>query len=269
LKANTRRENRLAFNDVADLYDDVRPALPGEVVADVMRLAGLRAGDPVLEVGAGSGQLTLPLRTAGLRVTALEPGEQLRAHLEKRAAADDQLDVTGGLFEDYRAPAGRFAAVWSANAWQWIDPAVSYRHAARLLGPAGHLVLLWNFPILADPHLQTAMNAAVTDRFPDAVRDPGTHLSGIETRATEGRAELAASNAYEAPWARISTHAFTLAPDTYARLLLTYASTAAQGPDAAADLTDRITRTLAAHDVQDVVLDNIVYACVARKRTEP
>ncbi len=49
-------------------------------------------GDPVLDVGAGTGRVALDLARHGHRVTALDPEPELIAELERRAAG---LDVTG------------------------------------------------------------------------------------------------------------------------------------------------------------------------------
>ena len=44
----------------------------GNTVRRIVRLAGITAGRPVVEVGAGLGSLTLALVEAGARVTAVE-----------------------------------------------------------------------------------------------------------------------------------------------------------------------------------------------------
>ncbi len=49
-------------------------------------VAGLAPGASVLEIGCGTGQLTRSLLARGLRVTAVEPGEELVAR------ARDQLE---------------------------------------------------------------------------------------------------------------------------------------------------------------------------------
>lgn len=265
MKANTRRDNRVAFDEVADVYDTARPGIPRRLVTSVVREAALAPGDQVLEVGAGSGQLTLPLRAAGVEVTALEPGDRLRALLARHTAEDLGITVTGGFFEDYTAPEGSFAAVVSANAWQWLDPAVSYGKAADLLAEGGHLALIWNFPIVADPGLQQALNEVLAAEHPDAVRDPATHLGGIEARAAEGRAELAASHRFGTPWWEVSHDTLRLAPDAYYELLLSYANAAVLDESARTDLFERVKAVLAEHGAETVEMDNVLYACVARR----
>ncbi|MCB9743268.1 MAG: ribosomal RNA small subunit methyltransferase A [Alphaproteobacteria bacterium] len=54
---------------------------PG-VIANIVRLAGLEPGDPVLEIGPGLGALTQALVETGAQVTAVEVDEELAARLE-------------------------------------------------------------------------------------------------------------------------------------------------------------------------------------------
>jgi SAM-dependent methyltransferase len=50
-------------------------------------------GDPILDVGAGTGRVALELARAGHRVTALDSDATLLAELESRAAGLEQLDT--------------------------------------------------------------------------------------------------------------------------------------------------------------------------------
>ena len=70
-------------------------------VARVVRLAGVGAGDVVLEVGPGLGSLTLPLLSVGAHVVAVELDERLAAALpgtvaDHLPAAADRLHVLRG-----------------------------------------------------------------------------------------------------------------------------------------------------------------------------
>ncbi len=53
----------------------------------IVRDAGVEPGDLILDVGAGSGMLTVPLVAAGARVVAIEPDRRLAARL-RRACPD-------------------------------------------------------------------------------------------------------------------------------------------------------------------------------------
>jgi 23S rRNA (adenine-N6)-dimethyltransferase len=53
------------------------------LAAAIVRDAGIEPGDLVVDIGAGSGMLTLPLIAAGARVLAVEPDRRLAARLRR------------------------------------------------------------------------------------------------------------------------------------------------------------------------------------------
>jgi 16S rRNA A1518/A1519 N6-dimethyltransferase RsmA/KsgA/DIM1 with predicted DNA glycosylase/AP lyase activity len=67
------------FEDAAQLYDEVRPRYPEEVVEYIIAFAALPAQARVFEVGCGTGQMTLPFARRGYTVVALDQGERLAA----------------------------------------------------------------------------------------------------------------------------------------------------------------------------------------------
>jgi ubiquinone/menaquinone biosynthesis C-methylase UbiE len=136
------REYGKVFDAVAAEYDRSRPAYPDELVDHACRVAGIGSGDRVLEVGCGTGQLTRSLVTRDLHVTALEPGRQLLSLVEQKLGGEPGMEFVNARFEDAELPDGEFRAVFSAAAFQWIDPEVSWERAARLLAPGGTLALV-------------------------------------------------------------------------------------------------------------------------------
>jgi len=139
-----RRDGRV-FDEVAAEYDRRRPTYPDELVDRACRVAGIGAGDRVLEIGCGSGQLTRSLAARGLQVTALEPGERLIALAEQNLAGVGQVEFAAARFEDAQLPSSHFRAVFSASAFHWLDPEVSWQKAASLLACEGTLALLQYF----------------------------------------------------------------------------------------------------------------------------
>ncbi len=72
-----RRRYAQVFDDVAEEYDRERQGYPDELIDAAFRVAGLNAGDRVLEVGSGTGLLTAPLLARGLSVDAVDPGANM------------------------------------------------------------------------------------------------------------------------------------------------------------------------------------------------
>jgi ubiquinone/menaquinone biosynthesis C-methylase UbiE len=136
------REYGKVFDAVAADYDRSRPTYPDKLVDRACRAAGIGGGDQVLEVGCGTGQLTGSLIARGLYVTAVERGEQLISLAEQKLDGAPELEFVNARFEDVELRGRQFRAVFSAAAFQWIDPAVSWERAARLLAPGGTLALI-------------------------------------------------------------------------------------------------------------------------------
>jgi SAM-dependent methyltransferase len=265
VRFNTNRVNRLAFDEVAAEYM-ARPDVPGGVVAWAAEQAELGAGMRVLEVGAGGGQLTVALRARGLHVTALEPGARLREVLAARLAADGEVAIEGGLFEDHR-PSGRYDGVWSANAFHWVDPAVGYERAWAALRPGGALVLIWTYLLVRAPDLAATLRDDVpggdlTFFCPESVAE---FLAGVGASTADGRRQLEDSGLFGSPVWRTFVSPLTIPSGQYPSLVLSYANAAATG-DAAQrlDLAARITESLRALAIDEIDVDHHGYAVVAR-----
>ncbi|PWI13430.1 SAM-dependent methyltransferase [Streptomyces sp. Act143] len=134
-------ELRETFDGSAELYDRVRPHYPPDLIDELTALAGLGPGRRVLEVGPGTGRLTVPLAETGCQVTGVELGRELAAVARRRLRAFPQADVQVAEFESWPLPAEPFDLVVCATAWHWIDPAVRVPKAARALRPGGRVAV--------------------------------------------------------------------------------------------------------------------------------
>jgi ubiquinone/menaquinone biosynthesis C-methylase UbiE len=142
--ASTRHFGKV-FDRIAVDYDRHRPGYPDKLIDYACEMAALKGGDKVLELGCGSGQLTQTLLTRGLHVTALEPGEKLIALAKQNVKGKGVVDFVNAKFETAVLPPGHYKAVFSASAFHWVDPDVSWRKTAELLVPGGTLALIQHF----------------------------------------------------------------------------------------------------------------------------
>src|ERR1700689_5029293 len=117
------------FDEVAAEYDRHRPVYPDELVDQACQVAGIGAGDRVLEIGCGSGQLT----------------RSLVALARQNLAGAGEVEFMNARFEDASFPPEHFRAVFSASALHWVDPKVSWRKIADVLVPGGTLALIQYF----------------------------------------------------------------------------------------------------------------------------
>jgi ubiquinone/menaquinone biosynthesis C-methylase UbiE len=173
----------LLFDHVAAAYDRVRPGYPASLVDEACSLAGLTSGARVVEVGCGTGKLTVSLAERGLRVDAVDPGPEMVAIARRRVgAAPVRFHV--GRFEDVELPDRTFGAVFSATAFHWVDPAVGWSKVARVLRPGGILALLAyvGSPTELDDEVLAAWREVLPDAAGWSSRDDRTLWEGAEAR---------------------------------------------------------------------------------------
>ncbi len=175
------------FDDVAEEYDRHRPTYTDALVDRACE--GIAPAAEVLEIGCGTGQLTRSLLARGLRVTAVEPGQQLLARARDQLHGLGEVQFVNARLEDASLPRAQFSAVFSASAIHWIDPDVSWRKLADTLVDGGSLALISYFG-LNDPHSaedQQALRAAIRTIAPGldglpTYRDLDDILAGVAAR---------------------------------------------------------------------------------------
>jgi ubiquinone/menaquinone biosynthesis C-methylase UbiE len=205
LPAPSARDYGKVFDEIAAEYDRNRPMYPDELVDQACQVAGIGAGDRVLEIGCGSGQLTRSLLARGLHVTALEPGQNLMALARQNLEGAGAVEFMNARFEDASCPREHFRAVFSASALHWVDPEVSWRKIADVLAPGGTLALVQYFGIEEQRSRQDqqAMLAAIRKAAPDiaadwpAYRDLDATLAGVRQRRENVSAAWAWLGSYD------------------------------------------------------------------------
>ena len=144
---------RTGFDRAAEDYQRTRPVCPPQLFDDLIDLAGLEAGDRVVEIGCGAGQATVPLAERGLAVTAVELGAELAAVARRRLTGFPAVEVVTSSFEDWQPHGAPFAAAVATNSLHWIDPQVRYSKPHELLRSGGSLAVagcLWARPADAE-----------------------------------------------------------------------------------------------------------------------
>jgi SAM-dependent methyltransferase len=119
-----------------------RSPYPQQVVAAVIAVSNLHTGSRVLEIGCGTGQLSVPLAQHGIDLLALELGPHLAALARRNLARFPNARVEVSAFEAWPLPPQQFDAVVSASAFHWLNPAVRFSKSAAALHPGGLLTIL-------------------------------------------------------------------------------------------------------------------------------
>lgn len=131
----------VAFDRAVDYYDRTR-ALPPGVEAAMVEAVGpeLRDRGPVLEIGAGTGRIALPLITAGVDVWGLDLSAPMLGRFVEKAPARlpvVQGDATRLPFRD-----GSFGAAYAVHVLHLIpDWQTAVRELVRVIRPGGVLLV--------------------------------------------------------------------------------------------------------------------------------
>jgi SAM-dependent methyltransferase len=129
----------MSFGAISDQYAQFRPPPPPEVL-DILLPAEAGA---VVDVGAGTGNLTLLLVKRVRHVTAVEPDPRMRRVLAERVP---QAAVLEARAEQMPLPDGSQDAVLASSAWHWVDTRRAVPEAARVLRAGGRLGVIWTSP---------------------------------------------------------------------------------------------------------------------------
>jgi SAM-dependent methyltransferase len=132
-------DKRISFNEVPELYDEIRPSYPAELFDLLFEM--LPSEPDILEVGPGTGQATKDLLARGASVQAVEIGSATAAKLRSNLASD-RLRVIVGDFEELELPPGSADCVFSATAYHWISPAAQSNRPASLLRAGGVVAIV-------------------------------------------------------------------------------------------------------------------------------
>src|SRR5215469_976859 len=142
------------FQSTVAFYQRYRLAYPDRLIARVARLSGLKPGDPVLDLGAGTGMLAVGFAKLGMAVTAMDPEPDMLAVCEE-AAQEAGVTVTlrQGSSYDLAPGMGPFRLVTMGRSFHWMDRAATIAMLEQIVTPDGGLALFH------DAHPPVAENA--------------------------------------------------------------------------------------------------------------
>lgn len=163
--AKPSEPSRWVFNRLAADYR-ARPGYPAALAARLLAIAG-GPGARIADLGAGTGQLAIPLARLGARVHAVEPARAMLDVLEADARGLGVAAVHAAA-EATGLPGGAIDLALLADAAQWVDPERAGGEIARLLAPAGALAVVE--PRLADTPFLRALEALLAAANPKARR---------------------------------------------------------------------------------------------------
>ncbi len=225
-----REKLRATFTEDAELYHRARPGYPEALFDELARIAALRPGARILEIGCGTGQATLPMAVRGYRVTAVELGAEMAAVARRHLAGVGDVQVHTATFEAWPLPADPFDLVMAATAFHWIDPAARWHKAAAALTPGGSVAVFGSTHVAGgeEPFFEEVQ--ACYERFMPGT-PAGLHLTPADNVADERAMEAAATGLFEPPVCRRYRWEITYDTAGYLDLLRTYSGHRALDPE--------------------------------------
>ncbi len=164
----------------------------------------------VADVGAGSGKLTEQLLGLGLRVTAVEPNDAMRAE-GVRATRGLPVSWVKGTGESTGLPDASMAWLTMASAFHWTDPTRSVPEFGRVVEAGGRLTVLWNPRDLESSPWHMELERAIHAMAPGVER-----RSSGAAKYTEGiESVLTASGHFTDPIFMEGRHELTMTRERY------------------------------------------------------
>ena len=156
--------------------------LRAELVPWLIEELGLSRGSRVLDLAAGTGQLSRLFAGRVGSLVAVEPAAPMRAVL---AAQVPGAEVLEGVAERLPLPDGSVDAAVVGNAFHRFDGPAAVARVARVLKPGGGLAVVWNIGLESDPPSPDSRLVAGLAR---ASRGRGGDDAGMARRAGRLRA---------------------------------------------------------------------------------
>jgi SAM-dependent methyltransferase len=187
----------LVFDQVAQLYDRVRPGYPAALYDAIIAYSALPAAGHILEIGCGTGQATVPLAQRGYSIVAIELGPHLAAIARHNCRDYPHVEIRQGAFEQASLTEQAFDLAISATAFHWIDPIVAHPKIVRALKPQGAVALFWNKHVWSEhtQHYFAAMQEVYLREAPALTR-PDWSLPRAEEVVEPAISHLESSGLY-------------------------------------------------------------------------
>lgn len=132
------------FTNRVEDYVRHRPGYPPALLAWLREAHGVSPAWTVADVGAGTGISARLFLEAGHPVIAVEPNPAMRAAADAALAGRPGYRSVAGRAEATTLPDASVDLVVAAQAFHWFDREAVRREWARILGPGGLALAVWN-----------------------------------------------------------------------------------------------------------------------------
>ncbi len=213
------KELKTTFNDVAELYDEVRPEYPEQLIEDALSLSEISPGGSILEIGCGSGQATLPFARRGYTMLCLELGANLARLATEHCRSYPGVEVRNISFEEWPPQERAFDLAICAEAFHWLSPDIRLVKTVAALKTGGTVALFWNGHHRGESEFFQAAEEVYRERAPQLAEVREKSSEELEREAVE---EIEGSNLFDAMVVRRYPWREEYTAEKYVKLLSTY-----------------------------------------------
>ncbi len=217
------------YSPFATTYQDRADYVPA-VVDALLRVAEVRPGELICDIGAGSGHLTEPLLQRGFPVDAVEPTPAMRLLGERRTHGYPHVRWSEGTGEVSGRASDAYALVTFGSSFNVTDRPRALAETARILNDSGYFACLWNHRVLEDP-LQARIEELIHDRIPGY---------GYGIRRADQTDVIVRSGLFETPVALSGTQVFRLPSRAWCDAWSSHSTLSRQAGDGFAGLVEEI-----------------------------
>jgi len=129
------------FSLGAELYQQVRPNYPQEIVVWLQDRLKIGESSTVIDLGSGTGKFLPYLIQTGAKVLAVEPINEMLKQLQQSYPYIECFQSSADSLPFKNASIDR---VLCAQSFHWFANQLSLSDIHRVLKPSGHLGLIWN-----------------------------------------------------------------------------------------------------------------------------
>lgn len=129
------------FSSAAELYQQVRPNYPVEIVSWLQDRLQIHENSTVIDLGSGTGKFLPYLKQTHANIIAVEPIGEMLQQLQQ---AYPDIKTLQAFSHNIPVNDQQIDAVICAQSFHWFDNIETLTEIHRVLKPQGHLGLVWN-----------------------------------------------------------------------------------------------------------------------------
>lgn len=132
------------FTARVENYVKYRPSYPQALLDCLREQYGLTAGQPMADIGSGTGLLAELFVRHGNPVYGVEPNEAMRSAGEVYLAAYANFTSVAATAEATTLPNQSVNWITAGQSFHWFDFGPTQKEFRRILKPGGYVALVWN-----------------------------------------------------------------------------------------------------------------------------